>query len=163
MFDKTGEWLKAPDDNHLIVVLDEAHFYQGSQGSEVALLLRRLLSRLRVARDRVRFILTSASLGGSDVQIRDFAAELTGGEPSNFSIVRGVQDRPQDGRPASPAEAAAFAAFEQSVLHGIPFNTGRRPIRSISWLPGLGTLRGSMDSPWQHCKLRPSCYWNRHR
>src|SRR5690606_32784558 len=62
IFDRTSEWLETHSANQLIIVLDEAHLYQGAQGAEVALLLRRLASRLRVSRDRVRFILTSASL-----------------------------------------------------------------------------------------------------
>jgi ATP-dependent helicase YprA (DUF1998 family) len=125
IFDKTQQWLDADETNRLTVVLDEAHFYQGSQGSEVALLLRRLISRLRIPRERVRFILTSASLGGdeSEIEIRNFAAELTGGDPAQFSIVRGIQDRPSEGRAATPSEGAAFAAFDYAALHGVPLDT----------------------------------------
>src|SRR5205807_8699337 len=61
IFNRTRTWL-ADVRNQLVVVLDEAHLYQGAQGTEVALLLRRLVSRLRAPRERVRFILTSASL-----------------------------------------------------------------------------------------------------
>ncbi|NEW29395.1 DEAD/DEAH box helicase [Nocardia cyriacigeorgica] len=50
--------------NWRFIALDEAHVYDGAQGCEVALLLRRL--RDRVARDRqVQCIATSASLSGS--------------------------------------------------------------------------------------------------
>lgn len=59
-------WLAEDELNQLIVVLDEAHMYQGAQGTEVALLLRRLVSRLRVKRDKIRFILTSGDPYGLD-------------------------------------------------------------------------------------------------
>ena len=55
--------------------------YRGAGGAEVALLLRRLLSRLDVSRERVRFILTSASLGSGDKAtqaITQFGRDLTG-------------------------------------------------------------------------------------
>jgi hypothetical protein len=46
------------------VVVDEAHTYGGTKGGEVALLLRRLVSRVKTAGDRPpQYIATSASLG----------------------------------------------------------------------------------------------------
>ena len=81
IFQQTRDWLRANDANELILVLDEAHMYRGAGGAEVALLLRRLLSRLDVPRNRVRFILTSASLGtGEDATraITQFGRDLTG-------------------------------------------------------------------------------------
>ncbi|APA97244.1 hypothetical protein NS506_03191 [Nocardia seriolae] len=59
------------------LALDEAHVYDGAQGSEVALLLRRL--RERVARDsRLQCIATSASLTGT-------TEESQGGEATSFA------------------------------------------------------------------------------
>ncbi|WP_280179797.1 DEAD/DEAH box helicase [Nocardia cyriacigeorgica] len=53
--------------NWRFIALDEAHVYDGAQGCEVALLLRRV--RDRVARDRaVQCIATSASLSGTSDQ-----------------------------------------------------------------------------------------------
>lgn len=143
LFDQTEEWLRKHPDNRLIVVLDEAHLYQGAQGSEVALLLRRLMSRLRIGRERLRFILTSASLGGegNDQEIREFAAALTGGPPDgrSFAIVKGVQDRPGGGRPASLEEANAWAAFDYGALHAAPPDVGRLS-------SGLKTLAQSLGA-----------------
>src|SRR3546814_3308730 len=88
IFQQTADWLAEDEGNQLTIVLDEAHMYRGSGGAEVAYLLRRLQSRLGVPRNRIRFILTSASLGSSDearVDIKKFAAKLTGGEPSGRS------------------------------------------------------------------------------
>lgn len=78
----TMEWLKADPDNKLLMVMDEAHLYRGSSGAEVGLLLRRLLQRLDVGLDRVKFILTSASFG--DDTAEKFASQLTGKDESNW-------------------------------------------------------------------------------
>ena len=121
IFDQTEAWLAKDDRNQLIVVLDEAHMYQGAQGTEVALLLRRLVSRLRVTRGKVRFILTSASLAegpGAEVKIRDFARKLTGGtgDGRSFEVVLPQLDKPVVDGPPSAHEAEAFARFDVSAL-----------------------------------------------
>jgi len=114
LFAATRAWLDADKTNQLILILDEAHLYQGAQGTEVALLLRRLASRLRVSRNRIRFIMTSASLAeGPNAQqrIQDFAAQLTGAttQATQFAIIQGALDVPEDFRAANESEAAAFA------------------------------------------------------
>ncbi|MET8780101.1 DEAD/DEAH box helicase [Nocardia sp. NPDC004654] len=81
-------------DTWRFVVLDEAHVYDGAQGCEVALLLRRL--RDRVAGDRpLRCIATSASLSGSTedrqgVEATAFAHKLFDAE---FEFVADDPDR----------------------------------------------------------------------
>lgn len=123
IFDRTAEWLEADVANQLIIVLDEAHLYQGAQGAEVALLLLRLASRLRVSRDRIRFILTSASLAegeGATEKIRHFAALLTGVPESgrSFAVVTGQLDKPAAVGMVSDAERAALANLDISALQG---------------------------------------------
>lgn len=55
--------------------------YRGSSGGEVALLIRRLFHKLGISRDRVQFILTTASMPNKDQQdvdsVMHFANELT--------------------------------------------------------------------------------------
>lgn len=59
------------------LVVDEAHVYDGSQGAEVAMLLRRL--RDRVARDRpLQGIATSATVGSDPTSVMRFATNLFG-------------------------------------------------------------------------------------
>jgi ATP-dependent helicase YprA (DUF1998 family) len=129
LFDRTQSWLEADQKNEFIVVLDEAHLYQGAQGSEVGLLLRRLVSRLRIPRSRVRFILTSASLGGDDSadKVRQFAAALTGADSNgdSFAIITGTQDRPQGAQAANKDEAKAWAQFDYQALHQAPLDLAR--------------------------------------
>ncbi|MDO1478371.1 DEAD/DEAH box helicase [Rhodococcus ruber] len=71
------------------IALDEAHVYDGAQGSEVALLLRRL--RQRVAPDSaLQCVATSASLDGDPDEAMTFARNLFQAE---FEYVDGDPDR----------------------------------------------------------------------
>ncbi len=58
------------------VVLDEAHLYNGSLATEIALLLRRVMLRCCVRPEDVLQIATSATLGGSDAELITFASDL---------------------------------------------------------------------------------------
>ncbi len=77
----TREWLDADRENKLLFIIDEAHMYRGSSGGEVALLIRRLFHKLGIGRDRVQFILTTASMPNASKQDVDavlkFANDLT--------------------------------------------------------------------------------------
>ena len=88
----TKEWLNASKDNKLLLIIDEAHMYRGASGGEVALLIRRLLNKLEVNRDRVQFILTTASIpSAKDEMVIGFANTLCAQDPAknNFVLVRG--------------------------------------------------------------------------
>lgn len=142
VFNATSEWLANDERNELIVVLDEAHLYRGAAGAEVALLLRRLAGRLGIGRDRMRFILTTASLGesaDSDKHIVDFAESLTGLEPKHnrtFALVRGtLQDRPDRPKPLTEGQIEALAAFDIAALQAVH----ARPEEAITALCGLAT------------------------
>ena len=70
--------------------------YKGSSGGEVAFLIRRLLNRLDISRDKVRFILTSASVPkNSDKEITKFSCNLTAQniETNSFEIIYGKQQK----------------------------------------------------------------------
>ena len=78
-----------PDDNHWsYIVLDEAHTYTGSKGSEVSMLLRRL--KATVDKPNLRFILTSATLGSSDedAEVAEFASRLCSSNFDESDIIR---------------------------------------------------------------------------
>lgn len=81
IWDDTRKWLASNKENKLLFVIDEAHMYRGSSGGEVALLIRRLFHKLGIRRDRVQFILTTASMPSQNQQDMDavmqFANELT--------------------------------------------------------------------------------------
>ncbi|QNO15914.1 DEAD/DEAH box helicase [Alkalicella caledoniensis] len=72
------------------IVLDEAHTYTGATGIEVSMLLRRLKNTLS-NNNKIKFILTSATLGDEDdnQEICDFASQLCAGAKFDTeSIVR---------------------------------------------------------------------------
>ncbi|MFO1434113.1 MAG: DEAD/DEAH box helicase [Candidatus Competibacteraceae bacterium] len=124
IFEQTAQWLACNPENRFIIVLDETHMYRGSGGAEVAYLLRRLHSRLGVNRTRVRYILTSASLGSSDEahrKIKRFAADLTGLDHSShrFRLITGEIDKKPGECAATPAEAHALAEYDFTTLHRI--------------------------------------------
>jgi len=118
IFAQTREWLASDERNQLILVVDEAHMYRGAGGAEVALLLRRLAARLGIARERMRCILTSASLGKSEEarsNVVQFARDLTGLRADSdlkFSLITGEMEELGDPRPATEKEAEAFGQFD---------------------------------------------------
>ena len=113
-FEQTREWLSKDEKNQLTLVLDEAHLYRGAQGAEVALLIRRLLQHLGVSSNRVRFILTSASLG-SDERAREiapeFASGLTSSPPEKFEVITSKKASFGEEEIGAREEAEIFASF----------------------------------------------------
>ncbi len=118
LFKQTKNWLKADERNEFILVLDEAHMYRGTGGAEVALLIRRLQARLGIPRERMRCILTSASLGETEdakVAVKKFAADLTGltsKTQRQFQLIIGVQEKRRGAKVGTSAEAQALADFD---------------------------------------------------
>jgi Lhr-like helicase len=71
------------------IVLDEAHLYSGSLAAEITLLLRRVRDRCGVEPSRLLQILTSATLGGSESDLRRFAATLFSTSPEKVKLIEG--------------------------------------------------------------------------
>lgn len=96
IWDDTRKWLNLSRDNKLLFIIDEAHMYKGSSGGEVALLIRRLMHKLGINRDKVQFILTSASMPNETeddlLKVLNFARDLTAShEKQLFSFLRGEE------------------------------------------------------------------------
>lgn len=74
------------------LVVDELHTFDGAQGTDLALLLRRLKSRLETPKDHIVHIGTSATLGGGDqVQgLLDYSADVFS---SNFRLTSIIQEQ----------------------------------------------------------------------
>lgn len=92
IWNDTKKWLEFDPNNKLLFIIDEAHMYRGSSGGEVALLIRRFMYKLGINRDRIQFILTSASIPKDEMEkVYDFANSLTAGnvEKNNFEILTG--------------------------------------------------------------------------
>lgn len=92
MFEQTATWLNDDDENVFTLVVDELHLYRGTQGSEVAMILRALLRRLGLPPDspQLRIIATSASLTDSD-DGRLYLTEFFGLDTDSFTIEPGQQ------------------------------------------------------------------------
>ncbi|MFX8790054.1 hypothetical protein ABTM65_19720, partial [Acinetobacter baumannii] len=73
------------------IILDEAHGYVGSAAAEIALLLRRVLLTFGVRAEDVRFVATSATIGGEGVdvtdELRSFLREISGAEEDRVKVV----------------------------------------------------------------------------
>lgn len=98
-WEKTRKWLQEDTNNKLLFVIDEAHMYRGSSGGEVSYLLRRVFHKLGITRDRVQFILTTASMPSSTdsdlAAIRKFANSLTAQDNDNneFYLLFGDREK----------------------------------------------------------------------
>jgi len=116
IFDQTAAWLDENQDEKFWLVLDEAHLYRGAAGSEVALLVRRLRSRLGISADRMQVICTSASFQDRD-HAREFAADLTGKDREDFDVPEDIlADRPGAG-PGPADEATILAGIDLARFH----------------------------------------------
>lgn len=89
---ETRKWLNYSVNNRLLLVIDEAHMYRGASGGEVSLLIRRLMNKLGVNRNKVNCILTSASVKGKENELKEFACGLTGADfkSNKFTIIKGA-------------------------------------------------------------------------
>lgn len=93
IWDQTKEWLDSEKENRLLIVLDEAHMYRGSPGGEIALLLERLFFRLGITKEKVQFILTTASMPRNEQRsIDNFYSGLTGKDASNYVFLSGSKE-----------------------------------------------------------------------
>ena len=91
MFASTRRWLSASEDHVLTLVVDEMHTYRGTPGTEVSLMVRRLLERLSLGPDskQIRCIGTSASLEGGEGTAAEFAAGFFSQAESSFNVIPG--------------------------------------------------------------------------
>ncbi len=84
----TRNWLNASPKNKMLFIIDEAHMYRGSSGGEVALLIRRFMHKLGIDRNKIQFILTSASIPKDEMPaIEKFACDLTAADEKNHNFV----------------------------------------------------------------------------
>ena len=121
------------------IVLDEAHIYDGAQGIEVAMLLRRLRDRVAQSEPgRLRYIATSATLGKSAEdfgKVAHFASELFGApfewvedDPARQDVVAGEREPMSAfGAPWGQGSAVLYAALERAAAE-------RQPVASLAAL-----------------------------
>lgn len=90
LFETTRHWLSESEDHVFSLAVDELHLYRGTQGSEVAMILRNLLDRLELSPDspQLRCIATSASLT-DDASGLDFLEQFFGVDRASFFVTAG--------------------------------------------------------------------------
>lgn len=131
IFDYTREWLSANKDERLLLIIDEAHMYRGAAGAEVGLLLRRLRDRLGISQERLQVICTSASFNNQDYAA-EFAAELSGTDPTSFITVTGDLALRDGANVGSNADA--------SILANVPLATFYESSTDAERLDAVRTL-----------------------
>jgi DEAD/DEAH box helicase domain-containing protein len=118
IFERTRDWLQR-EGSVFHLVVDELHLYRGTEGTEVAYLLRLLLERLGLSPDhpKLRVLASSASLEPDDPASRTFLSEFFGRSWSPTQIIQGtMRPIPQvGGDPYLPAEPFAAMADEQET------------------------------------------------
>jgi DEAD/DEAH box helicase domain-containing protein len=109
IFDATAEWLTGDEERALTLIVDELHSYRGTQGSEVALVIRNFLRRVGLDPDspQLRCIGTSASL--SDSEGYEYLEQFFGVPRETFLITAG------EPRPAEPAEPLSRSSFARAA------------------------------------------------
>lgn len=101
MFDATRAWLEADSRNVFTLVIDELHMYRGTSGTEVAYLLRKLLSRLGLDErpEQLSISAASASLDAGRERDLDFLEGFFACSKDRFEVVEGAlrhQSGPRD-------------------------------------------------------------------
>jgi DEAD/DEAH box helicase domain-containing protein len=150
LFDMTKAWLASDPRNAFTLVVDELHSYRGTQGTEVALVVRNMLDRLGLEPDspQLRCIATSASLDGEAGRqyLEEFFGvsrdtfEIFPGKPAAFdcplpvdaAIVRTHCDRllGEDATAAAAAAKELCSAFSPRVAIVAASNAACEPIGS---------------------------------
>lgn len=89
IFARTRRWLSEDPNRTFTLVVDELHLYRGTQGAEVALILRNLFDRLGLTADspQIRVVGTSASLDDSGY---DYLERFFGLSRSTFRMIPGT-------------------------------------------------------------------------
>ena len=127
VFDHTRQWLADNPEERFLLIVDEAHLYRGSAGAEVALLLRRLRTRLGVSPDRLQVITTSASFSDAEYA-RRFAAQLSGKEVADFRTIEGKRKY----RDAASTGTAADATLLSAVPLRDYYDANEDPAKTIA-------------------------------
>jgi DEAD/DEAH box helicase domain-containing protein len=120
IFEQTATWLSSNPDHVFTLVVDELHIYRGTQGSEVAMIVRALLRRLGLSPEspQLRVIATSASLSESQ-QGLDYLEQFFGVERTTFTVQPGRQLALKPPGKISRQDAEAGTADPTRLTHAV--------------------------------------------
>lgn len=113
IFEQTRDWLRREDDAVFTLVVDELHSYRGTQGTEVALVVRNLLDRLGLdaSSPKLRCIGTSASLEGEAG--KEYLQQFFGVDRAKFVVLPG---KPLQFDAPLPVDTAPFMERAEALL-----------------------------------------------
>ena len=117
IFRVTADYYAANRDQRLVLILDEAHLYRGAQGTEVAMLIRRLRNRLALPPEQLQVICTSASFSDPSAA-KSFAADLAGKPAAGFKVLTGTKTAAHPSGPGDDHIASTLAAVDLRKVHG---------------------------------------------
>ena len=109
IFDETKQWLEEDGNNIFHLIIDELHLYRGTQGTEVAYLLKLVLNRLGLHPNhpQLRILASSASLEAGDEASKNFVCDFFGVSheyfAEKFKIIEG-KNNPVTAFPESRAK-----------------------------------------------------------
>lgn len=95
IFNETKQWLEENSNNIFHLIIDELHLYRGTQGTEVAYLLKLVLNRLGLHphHPQLRILASSASLEAEDETSKNFVCDFFGVSyeyfAEKFKIIKG--------------------------------------------------------------------------
>lgn len=126
IFDKTRSWLAQSKENKFSLVVDELHGYRGTQGTEVALIIRNLLDRLGLSDDSPQLCClgTSASLDGNEGKA--YIEQFFGVSKETFDVFSGEPLEPDCDLPLNESQIKLInkintetAAYPQALFQQI--------------------------------------------
>jgi ATP-dependent helicase YprA (DUF1998 family) len=131
------------------VVIDEAHSYVGSAAAELSLLLRRVMEAFEVDPAQVRFIATSATIGGDSKQekaeLRRYLADLAGVPEQRVAVVFGKRQ---------PAAIGEGVVADQRRRADCPLRRQERPCdargaddAALRWRAAASSAEGASIHP----------------
>ncbi|MGN0030460.1 MAG: DEAD/DEAH box helicase [Candidatus Gastranaerophilaceae bacterium] len=97
IFEKTKKWLQSNPENKFQLIIDELHSYRGTQGTEIAYLIREFLDRIGLTPDseQLQILASTASLGDNDEESRQFLKDFFGvSDGKKFEILKGKIEIP---------------------------------------------------------------------
>ena len=150
IFRSTAEFYRTNPNQRLILVLDEAHLYRGAQGTEVAMLIRRLRNRLGLSLDQLQVICTSASFSDPS-SARTFAADLTGKPLDGFDAIMGLKQAFHPSGPGEQTVASALMSVSLKLLRSNELDKRVQAVKPVlSLVPPMEelplTILGSNDT-----------------
>ena len=115
IFEQTRQWLEQ-DGSVFHLIVDELHLYRGTSGTEVAYLLRLLLSRLglKPGHPKLKILASSASLEPDDPDSLRYLSEFFGVDWTADQVIPG-HPAPIPLAPSTPLQAEPFATVGRLV------------------------------------------------